>query len=134
MSEINQQIPGSSGHTERLRAMLREARERQGLSAREVCARIGARLRERDPAAKDPHENSLYSWESMKRNPTVDNMAAWAYAVGLRLQVDLVPRGDRRYPTLLATAEAVAVARLVDQMGADQRRAMLAVARGFRRD
>lgn len=134
MGAIRDQIPGGTGHTERLRTLLREARLARDLSAAEVCARIGARLRERDPAARDPHENSLYAWESMRRNPTIDHMAAWAYAVGLQLVVDLTERGERRLPTLLRTQEAVAVARLVDQMPAEQRAALLTLARGMRRD
>lgn len=73
-----------TGHTRRLRAVLKNARERQGLSQQDVADEI-ARI-----VGKGSHTRSAISaYESFNRHPPINVFAAWARAVGMRLIVDL---------------------------------------------
>ena len=120
-----------SGHSRALRDQLRQAREGQHLSAREVCARIGARLRDYDPSATDPHINTLYAWERFERHPSISNFAAWARVLGFRLVVELADGSSSRRPVMLRTDEAVQAARLMDQLSFHDRGVVLGVARAM---
>lgn len=122
----------TSGHSQRLRSVLRTARKEQGIKAVEVCRRIGVILTEyarvRDPSAFDvdpPHTNTLYSWERFDRHPGIDSMAAWARALGYRLLVDLDDATHPRHHVLLDHAESVQLARIVDALPSDERAALL---------
>lgn len=121
-------IGRKTGHSPEIRRVLRAARERDGLSARELSERIGAILREQDPNARDPHMNTIYNWERSERDPGVDALELWALALGYRLVVALVDAETKRDPILLSTDEGAKVGRIVDQMPPRQRAAMMALA------
>lgn len=61
----------------RTRRQLRAARERQGLSVSALAGRIGVA------------QTTLSAWEVGGRRPNYPQTVAWAYCLGLRL--DLVP-------------------------------------------
>jgi hypothetical protein len=127
-----------SGHSKRLRATLKAARERQGVSARGLSILIAQRKtllqRELDPDAPDEmpvHENTIYGWERFEYHPNIVDFAAWARVLGYRLVVDLDDADDSRTMVLLATREAVEAARSVDMMPEAQRELVINLIRGL---
>lgn len=121
-----------TGHSKGLRLTLKAARETQGLSAREVARRIHQHLVEiGDEDATEPHQNTIYAWESFARHPSVANFAAWARVLGYRLIVELDAAEGGRVPVLVRTAEAAEAARRIDMMKDDQRHSILTIIRSM---
>ncbi len=115
-----------------MRLVLRQARDEAGLSAREVGERIAARLRESgDEDATPVSPSTIYAWEQFERHPSIANFAAWARVLGYRLIVELDGADSGRRPVLVRTEEAAEVARLVDLLPAEKRRAVLAVVKSM---
>jgi transcriptional regulator with XRE-family HTH domain len=122
----------TSGHSRRLRAALRAARKAQNISAHEVCRRLAqiatdyARIDDPDAAEiEPPHVNTLYTWERFERHPSINLMAAWARVLGMRLIVDLDDAKNPRPYVLLDHPESAQIARIVDAMNDEKRRALL---------
>lgn len=112
--------PKSSGHTEGLRATLRRQREKLRLDPedveREIARRLAGELLEQRTTLNleqldvqrrlvaeeggDPDEvtrgSRVSNWETMTREPRIDEFAAWARAVGMRLVVLLEPAESPR--------------------------------------
>ncbi len=131
-TEIEREYPTNrDGHSPEIRRALKATREREGKSARALSEKIGDILRRSNPSAANPHINTIYAWENFRRDPPVDSMAAWAESLGYSLRISL---GDLRNPRRqidLKTDDAVAVARLVDEMPEHQRSSILAMVRSF---
>lgn len=99
----------STGHSRHLRDVLRAARERLGMSQREVAEAISERLDDERVVSS----SAVSEWERFHRHPGIDVMAAWARVVGLRLIVDLDDlKTDRVHLSL--RPRAAEVARLLD--------------------
>ena len=121
-----------TGHSKRLRTILKEARERLDLSAREVAERIAAHLRDvGDTDATPPSVNTIYSWEKFERHPSISNFAAWARVLGYRLIVELDAADSKRHPILVRTEEAAEAARRIDRLDEKQREAVLLLIRSM---
>jgi ribosome-binding protein aMBF1 (putative translation factor) len=127
-----------SGHSRRLRAVLKSARERQGVSARALAGFIARRKteiqREIEPDAVEEtphHENTIYGWERFEYHPNIVDFAAWARVLGFRLVVDLDDAEDGRTMVLLSTREAVEAARAVDMMPDEKRSLVIGLIRGL---
>lgn len=123
-----------SGHSRRLRAVLKAAREQQGMSARDLADRIAEHLTRLDralypdaPAHRPKHSNTIYMWERFENHPSISDFAAWARVLGYRLIVDLDDAHDGRTSVLLDSREAVHIARTVDMWPVDKRASLLAV-------
>lgn len=99
----------STGHTKRLRDLLRARREAIGLSQEQVGKMIAHRLGRDRPYTGA----AVSSWEKLQSNPGVDVMAAWARALSLRLIVDLDEQHSARVPVLLS-ARVAEIARTLD--------------------
>jgi hypothetical protein len=63
----------------------------------------------------------------MVRQPRIDEFAAWASAVGMRLVVDLEPEDSERIPVMLRGDNAE-LAKLVDRLTDDQQAAVMSIA------
>ena len=125
----------STGHARGLRLILREARLKKGLSAREVCEQIAAELqRLGDTEATPPSSTALYYWEAFERHPSIANFAAWARVLGFRLVVELVEANSERAAVLVRTDEAAEVARRVDRLPEVRRKAIVEVIRAMTED
>lgn len=74
----------STGHSRELRARLRAARLREGLTLEQVAGRIAELL-----GLESFSPAQVSHIEQFRRHPPIDVMAAHARAVGLRLVVDL---------------------------------------------
>ena len=134
MSKEISPLGRKTGHSPEIRSILKAARRRDGLSARELCSRIGAIMRESDPDAADPHQNTIYNWESLERDPGMAALELWALALGYRLVVGLVDANQLRDPVQLSTDEGAQVGRIVDRMPPRQRAAMLALAHSMQEE
>lgn len=71
-----------------LRGVLKAERERRGWSLSQAARAIGRET------GKGLTKQSLKAWEDFEVQPKIDQFAAWARALGLRLEVDLVQRED----------------------------------------
>lgn len=61
--------------------------------------------------------STVSHWESMRRNPDLSEMSAWARVVGLRLVVELEPADSPRRAVMVAPDRAE-LAKLVDLLSA----------------
>ena len=107
--------PVSRGHSRQLRRRLRAARLERGLTLQHVADFIA-----KAEGLKSLTDAAVSQWESFKRHPPVNLMAAWARAVGLRLIVDLDDRSGERVPVLLHPRTAD-LAREIDSLNDDDR-------------
>lgn len=119
--------PSPSGHTESIRARLAERREKLGLDPDTVWERLVAELTERraerglkaedvarslresedDAAADAPMRGTrIWNYEKMDREPRIDEFAAWARAVGMRLIVELEPADSPRKAVMMSPEKA----------------------------
>lgn len=102
-------------HTEGLRIRLAEARRKLGLQPDQIAERIAHELARRrdefglkhgevsamiadDAGAERTNERGtqIQNWEKMRREPRIDEFAAWARALGMRLVVELEPAESPR--------------------------------------
>lgn len=110
--------PPPSGHTETLRIALREARDRLGLTQRDIAERLA-----RDFGI-EVTDSAVGNWERMEREPTIAEFAAWARVVGLRLVVEVEPAQSPRRAVMVApelaevaaTASRLALAKAEDAL------------------
>jgi transcriptional regulator with XRE-family HTH domain len=79
----------STGHSKELRARLREARKRKGLTLEQVADSVAEYL-----GLDSFSAGAISHYEAFRRHPPVDVMAAWARAVDLKLVVDLTGAGS----------------------------------------
>lgn len=103
-----------SGHSRRLRDLLRAARERLNLDQAEVGRRVAERMERDKPYLKQ----SVSAWEKFEQHPGIDVFAAWARVLGLRLIVDLDDAKGERIPVMLQKRSAE-IARGVDMLDGD---------------
>lgn len=96
-----------TGHSRRLRLLLKERRLERGLSAQEVADRVAEELGKTSLSS-----TAIYNWERFERHPGVDAYAAWARVLGMRLHVDLedARRGRRLMPVSSPEAAEVLLA------------------------
>jgi len=86
-------------HAKWLRGVLVAERDRRGWSLSQA-ARAIARELQAVPSdtpgrrGKGLTKQSLQAWEEFRVQPKIDQFAAWARAMGLRLEVDLAPRDE----------------------------------------
>lgn len=83
--------PRPTGWSRQLRERLQAAREAKGWSQQKVADEIARELGKTTFSRK-----SVNSYEKFVNQPPIDVMAAWARAVGLRLQVDLIDSAVER--------------------------------------
>lgn len=100
----------TTGHSRHLRNVLRAAREKRGLSQREVAEAVTARLSDHD---KHISSTSISAYETFTRHPPINVMAAWARVLGFRLIVELDDAASQRVVVSLRP-RAADVARLLD--------------------
>lgn len=100
----------TTGHSRHLRNVLRAAREKRGLSQREVAEAVTARLSGED---KRISSTSISAYETFTRHPPINVMAAWARVLGFRLIVELDDAASQRVVVSLRP-RAADVARLLD--------------------
>lgn len=123
----------TTGHTEALRIQLAEARRKQGLTHDQVAERLVDELTKRrevlqlrqlevakaialDAGDDAPVKGTRVSnWETMERQPKIDEFAAWARAVGMRLVVELVP-ADSPQRAVMLHPDVAEVAKELDRM------------------
>lgn len=74
----------------RLRAELRARREALGLNVRDAAKLVGVELKDRESLSYQ----ALSKWENDKVQPRIDQLAAWARALGLWLDVALLDPAD----------------------------------------
>jgi transcriptional regulator with XRE-family HTH domain len=86
---LEDDVGRGTDHARWLRSVLKAERIRRGWSLQET-ADVVAREWGRDKLSKQ----SLQDWEEFKTQPKIDAFAAWARALGLRLEVDLVQSAD----------------------------------------
>lgn len=110
-------------HSRWLRERLAQARQDQGRTALEVDADVTARLDE----AREPTSQRIYSWEKFGAHPRIDQYAAWARALGFRLDCQLVPVESSARSVILTSDEAAAAAQLLDAAPEAKRRVILAM-------
>lgn len=101
----------STGHSRHLRDVLRHARERLGLTQKQVADAIAAHLDD----GRSFTGSAVSEWERFQRHPAIDVMAAWARVVRLRLMVELDDGNGQRVPVLMSR-RAAEVARSLDQL------------------
>lgn len=99
-----------------LKARLKLAREEQGLTAKRVAELVGEK-QGRGPL----HENTIYYWESLKREPAIDAFRDWAEVLGYRLIVDLDSGAGGRFSVLLSSNDAAEAARLFESLAESDR-------------
>lgn len=92
-----------------LRGVLIAERERRGWSLEQTARAIGRELGEGGSLTKQ----SLHAWEGFKVQPRIDQMAAWARALGLRLEVDLVDPRTETVPVQVPVSLASHVREIV---------------------
>jgi transcriptional regulator with XRE-family HTH domain len=73
-----------------LRGVLIAERERRGWSLSDTARAIAREM----GAGGHLSKQSLDAWEKFRAQPRIDQFSAWARALGLRLEVDLVPREE----------------------------------------
>jgi transcriptional regulator with XRE-family HTH domain len=136
--QLQQFLNEKSGHSRRLRLQLRAAREQAGLSLEDTAQLIGdwrQRLaQELDEDITDlsgPAASTISMWERFVNHPNIVDFAAWARVLGYRLRIELDDAGNPRQMVLLATIEAVEIARTVDMMPEVQRMAVLTMIRAM---
>jgi transcriptional regulator with XRE-family HTH domain len=105
-----------TGHSEALRSKLRAARERRGLTQPELAQLITEELKRPKPLAP----SALSQWETFDRHPRIDDMAAWARVLGLRLVVELDDAQGKRIPVMLSP-EVAEVAREIEAADEEDR-------------
>lgn len=90
-----------TGHTEMLRERLKAARLDKGMKQQDVADRVARRL-----GLDSLRDTTISNWETMTREPRIDEFAAWARAVGMRLVVDLDDGGSTRMGILVERRHA----------------------------
>jgi transcriptional regulator with XRE-family HTH domain len=113
-----------TGYTRMLRERLRAARVARGLTQKEVAADVAKRIGE------TVGHSTISNWETMFRQPRIDEFAAWARAVGMRLVVDLEPSDSPRIPVML-DRDTAELAKAIDRLPAEQRQAVSAIVEQF---
>ncbi len=108
--------PDNTGRTRMLRQRLKARREALGLTQEQV-----AQLISDDPLRDDkPIGNTAVSnWETLKRHPKIDDFAAWARVLGMRLIVDLDDAESDRVPVLLPPGRHVELAKAISTLPDD---------------
>ncbi len=126
--------PKSTGQTQRLREVLREKRESNKWSRQKVADLMVRRLKELEPITGEKAPDtftgeSVRQYENRIVQPPIDKFAAWAWALGFRLIVELEERGSRDRPpgsvVLVKHTETADIARLVDEMPRHERARLL---------
>lgn len=90
-------------HAKWLRGVLVAERDRRGWSLSRTAREIARELRAAGADKPGLTKQSLEKWEDFTVQPKIDRFAAWARALGLRLEVDLVQRDE---PTVVARLPA----------------------------
>lgn len=100
--------------TRRIRQRLKARREALGLTQEQV-----AELISQDPNREGPPlgNTAVSNWETLRRHPKLDDMAAWARVLGMRLIVDLDDIESDRVPVLLPPGRAVELAKALTTLG-----------------
>jgi len=93
-----------------LRAALRARREELGLNIRQAAVLVGRELRDRTGLSYQ----ALSKWENDASQPRIDQFAAWARAMGMRLDIQLLDPNDGRValqlsPRVIPSARALEV-------------------------
>lgn len=115
----------STGHSRSMRLTLKAAREERGWSAREVGEKIAEHLSEMEDEKVDAVSmNTVYAWEKFERHPSIAMYAAWARVLGFKLVVMLDGSDSGRTAVMVRSAEAAEIARRVDALPADKRKAI----------
>jgi transcriptional regulator with XRE-family HTH domain len=109
-----------TGYTRMLRERLRAARIARGMTQKDVAVEVQRRT------GRTCGDTTISNWETMARNPLVDEFAAWARAVGMRLVVDLEPEGSQRIPVML-DRDSAELAKAIDQLPPEKRAAVQAI-------
>ena len=105
-----------TGHSRHLRAVLRTARERAGLTQQQIADRITQRLQLEKPLSG----STVSEWERFGRHPAINMMAGWCRVLGLRLLVDIDASAGDRIPVLVRP-ESADLARTIDLLSDDDR-------------
>ena len=96
------EVGRGTDHALWLRGVLKAERIRRGWSLQETADAVAKEMGRRSLS-----KQALQDWEEFETQPKIDAFAAWARALGLRLEVDLVTPGDGwvsvRVPEDLAT-------------------------------
>lgn len=108
-----------------LRGLLRAERERRGWSLSQ-CARAVAR----EMGKANLTKQSFTRWESFESQPRIDQFAAWARALGFRLEVDLVP-ADAPGVLVRVPADVAAAARELAVLPVEVRGPIIALIAGL---
>lgn len=98
-----------------LRGLLIAEREARGWSLEQTARAIGRE------AGGGLSKQSLHAWESGAVNPKIDQFAAWAQALGLRLEIDLCRPGVDSVPVRLP-ARVAGIARDLSDLSNDDLR------------
>ena len=104
MARTTSDLP-RTGNTERLRKILKAAREDRGLTQQEVAELISKAL----PGEEVRSGEAVGGWERLRRDPKVNVMAKWARVLGYKLFVDLHPEDEDRVAVLVDPEIADAV-------------------------
>lgn len=112
-------------HARHLRGLLIAERDRKGWSLEQVARAVAREL-----DVEHVPKQTIHGWESFRTHPRIDQFAAWARALGMRLEADLVRESDEevviRLPralaspvrdlTLLSNEDRAAIVHLVDRL------------------
>lgn len=107
----------------KLRSELALARTRLGLSQQEVADRVALRV-----GLDSLSKQAISQWERFETQPRIDELAAWARAVGMRLDLTLLADEDDRATVRIPLGMVETVHRLQDLPGRDLELVMLLVA------
>jgi transcriptional regulator with XRE-family HTH domain len=107
-------IAEQTGHSRHIRAVLRAAREAEGLTQQQVADRITSRLNLERPLTGA----AVSEWERFGRHPPINVMAAWARVLGRRLLVQLDESGGERV-SILVRPDVADMCRALDMLSTE---------------
>lgn len=110
-----------TGHSRRLRLLLKAERNRRGWSLEKT-----AKLVAKEAGLGKLSKEALRLWENFERHPPIDSFAAWARVLNHRLIVEVAPADSSRIVCMLSPGVAD-VARAIQVATPKQKRLIIAM-------